>query len=315
MAAFNLYKKNRPAVCSFLLVFVLIWGVSVTGFAENRVDFDIGRTGSNQPVDTLYVGGTYQYKIGIENDFKLGGMSLGFHFWSDDNLFLVWDSQPGGLGMQTSCVTIVPESRLGPDGSVFDMTKFLITEQNVDEVSRDTLMVGGVAMQVGLPVGPMEHMFSFHFRPTGPLTEGYVGTLCMDSAWVPPCGAMVFVSMSGNAITPIWDDELCLPVKMLCGNPNGDNDVNVGDAVYMINYIFREGKAPVPWQLGDANCDGTLDVGDVVFLIAAAFRYGPQPECPDYTPPLNSPGGPGPADDHDYLPNDILCDSLFFRFP
>jgi len=306
------FFRKSVTVLTILTMPILSF-VSVS--AENAVDFDIGRTGSDRPVDTIYLGGKYQYKIGIENDVLLGGMSLGFQFWSDNDYFLVWDSQPGGLGSQTHCVTVNPECRLDPapgTGS-FDMTGLLVTEQNINEVARDTLMFGGVAMREGLPIGPMEHMVSFHFQPTGPPANGYVGTICLDSSWVPPCGAICFVDMSGNAFPPIWDDELCRPVKVLCGNPNGDNDVNVGDAVFMINYIFRDGQEPFPRWLGDANCDGILDVGDVVFLIAASFRYGPQPDCPEITPPLMVPPKEEPDDGYHLQPNDILCDSLFFR--
>jgi hypothetical protein len=143
-------------------------------------------------------------------------------------------------------------------------------------------MVGGVALTVGLPEGPLEHMISVHFKPTGPWNPGFAGMLCLDSAHVPPSGCICFVDMYGGAYFPVYDSPYCWPVKLLCGNPNGDNDVNVGDAVFLLNYVFKGGPAPDPMELGDANCDGEVDVGDVVFLIAAAFRFGPQPECCEY---------------------------------
>jgi hypothetical protein len=89
-----------------------------------------------------------------------------------------------------------------------------------------------------------------------------------------------FVNTWGGAEIPLWGGPITIPVNLICGNPNGDNDVNVGDVVFLINHIFRDGPAPIPWQLGDANVDGAVNVGDVVFLIAASFRFGPQPGCP-----------------------------------
>jgi hypothetical protein len=65
-----------------------------------------------------------------------------------------------------------------------------------------------------------------------------------------------------------------------CGDANGDDLVNVGDAVYLINYVFREGPAPVPLESGDANADGSANVGDAVYLIAYIFKGGPNPKCP-----------------------------------
>jgi subtilisin family serine protease len=61
------------------------------------------------------------------------------------------------------------------------------------------------------------------------------------------------------------------------GDVNNDNLINVGDAVYMVNFI-NFGPAPVPdTRVGDANCDGHVNVGDVVFLVNYVFKGGPAP--------------------------------------
>ncbi|MEE9443105.1 MAG: dockerin type I repeat-containing protein [candidate division Zixibacteria bacterium] len=65
-----------------------------------------------------------------------------------------------------------------------------------------------------------------------------------------------------------------------CGDANGDGDVNVGDAVYIINCVFKGGPAPDPIEAGDANCDGDCNIGDAVYLISHAFKGGPAP-CAD----------------------------------
>jgi hypothetical protein len=68
----------------------------------------------------------------------------------------------------------------------------------------------------------------------------------------------------------------------VCGDANGDEAVDVGDAVYVINYAFKGGPAPDPVLAGDANCDASCDVGDAVYLINYAFKGGPGPcaTCP-----------------------------------
>ena len=64
----------------------------------------------------------------------------------------------------------------------------------------------------------------------------------------------------------------------VCGDANGDGSVNVGDAVYIINYVFKGGPAPVPLPCcGDANNDGSVNVGDAVYLINYVFKGGPAP--------------------------------------
>jgi hypothetical protein len=63
------------------------------------------------------------------------------------------------------------------------------------------------------------------------------------------------------------------------GDANGDGSVNVGDAVFVITYVFNGGPAPEPLEAGDANCDGQCNVGDAVYLIAYVFNGGPEPGC------------------------------------
>ncbi|MFH1699633.1 MAG: M28 family peptidase [Candidatus Zixiibacteriota bacterium] len=62
-----------------------------------------------------------------------------------------------------------------------------------------------------------------------------------------------------------------------CGDANGDGDVNVGDAVFIINHVFKGGPAPEPLESGDANDDGQTNVGDAVFIINHVFKGGPAP--------------------------------------
>ncbi len=68
--------------------------------------------------------------------------------------------------------------------------------------------------------------------------------------------------------------------SFVCGDANGDGAVNVGDAVFLINYVFKGGPAPSPVESGDANCDGATNVGDAVYLINYVFKSGPEPCCP-----------------------------------
>jgi len=64
----------------------------------------------------------------------------------------------------------------------------------------------------------------------------------------------------------------------LCGNANGDNLVNVGDAVFIINYVFRDAAAPEPLCIGNVNGDEfDCNVGDAVYLVNYVFKDGPPP--------------------------------------
>jgi hypothetical protein len=59
-----------------------------------------------------------------------------------------------------------------------------------------------------------------------------------------------------------------------CGNVNGDSQINISDAVYIINYIFESGPAPDPLDAADANCDSRINIADVAFLINYAYGGG-----------------------------------------
>jgi hypothetical protein len=70
-----------------------------------------------------------------------------------------------------------------------------------------------------------------------------------------------------------------LPAK--CGDVQGDYVVNVGDIVYLVTYLYKNGPAPkCPQARGDVNNDGVINVGDVVYLVTFAFKSGPKPNCP-----------------------------------
>ena len=68
-------------------------------------------------------------------------------------------------------------------------------------------------------------------------------------------------------------------IDCVCGDANDDGLFNVGDAVFLINYIFRAGLPPAYPNCADANDDGEINVGDVVFMINGIFRGGPLPIC------------------------------------
>ena len=74
--------------------------------------------------------------------------------------------------------------------------------------------------------------------------------------------------------------EVCFNVQtspFLCGDANGDGVIDVGDVVYLVNYLFKNGPAPIPLQAGDVTRDGVVAVGDVVYLINYLFKNGPPP--------------------------------------
>ena len=68
--------------------------------------------------------------------------------------------------------------------------------------------------------------------------------------------------------------------KYICGDANEDEEINVGDAVYLINYVFKQGPEPLCSPITSCaavNEDGSVNVGDAVYLINYVFKNGPAP--------------------------------------
>lgn len=63
------------------------------------------------------------------------------------------------------------------------------------------------------------------------------------------------------------------------GNFNGDTEINVGDCMYLIYYLFRYGPPPPCLNEADINVDCEINLADIVWLINYIFKNGPDPQC------------------------------------
>lgn len=64
---------------------------------------------------------------------------------------------------------------------------------------------------------------------------------------------------------------------ILCGDGNLDERVNVADAVFLVNCVFRGGVCPEVETGGDPNCDLIVNIADAVYLINHIFKGGEGP--------------------------------------
>jgi hypothetical protein len=69
----------------------------------------------------------------------------------------------------------------------------------------------------------------------------------------------------------------------ICGDADGNGEINLGDAIYLLNYLYKSGDAPSCQPIsicGDVNLDGIVDVGDAIYLLNYLFKGGPPPGNP-----------------------------------
>lgn len=62
------------------------------------------------------------------------------------------------------------------------------------------------------------------------------------------------------------------------GNVNGVAPVTSADIIWLVNYCFKGGAAPVPCPaMGDINCSGTVTSADIIALVNYVFKGGAPP--------------------------------------
>jgi hypothetical protein len=100
----------------------------------------------------------------------------------------------------------------------------------------------------------------------------------IDTAFFPPAGEFMLFDPTSEAIqSEFVQGNIFISLSMF-GDANGDGDVDIGDGVYLINYVFKGQRPPIPIDAGDANSDAYVNVGDIVYIINYVFRGGPPPE-------------------------------------
>jgi hypothetical protein len=64
------------------------------------------------------------------------------------------------------------------------------------------------------------------------------------------------------------------------GDANWNGTVTSSDIIYLVNYVFKGGPAPLPIvDSGDVNCNASISSSDIIFLVNYVFKGGPAPSC------------------------------------
>jgi hypothetical protein len=99
-------------------------------------------------------------------------------------------------------------------------------------------------------------------------------TLLIYAETIPKAGGRAITNQFG----PIpFNPKSTLSSDPIRGDANGDGQINAGDVVYLIMYLFRDGPPPPTLENGDANGDDVINIVDMVYLLNYLVMDGPPP--------------------------------------
>jgi subtilase family serine protease len=246
-------------------------------FSDNGIPFDTQYISSLAPcgLQTVYVvSDSFIYSDTLPHSFKVfadfGNIVTECN--EENNIYLssisAWpDLWPRNLEFSRDCFTWG------------DSLWFQVDIYNVGEVKAESVWVRFLLDEV--PIGGDVLIDSI---PSG---FGNYETRLSEEPWIVPeeldvthvCRVVVDPD---NEIPEIREDnnELTRATPVVrCGDITRDCVVDIGDIIYMINYLYKNGPTPRPLPAGDVNSDQVVDIGDVVYLINYLFKGGPAPVC------------------------------------
>ena len=143
---------------------------------------------------------------------------------------------------------------------------------NVDEYADDYLTISNCVLYDYDNLFYGDNTYTFSYYNTDPLycnPSGNDFSISSTSFCDPannPSGELIGALPSGCKLDAI------------CGDANSDNNVNVSDAVVIINFVFNSNAyMPAPLMASDVNCDERVNVSDAVYLINYVFSGGNVP--------------------------------------
>ncbi len=76
-----------------------------------------------------------------------------------------------------------------------------------------------------------------------------------------------------------WQNFTAFVCDCKPGDANGSGVHNIQDITYLINFLYKSGMAPKPYQIcsGDANCNCSVNIQDVTYLINYLYKGGLPP--------------------------------------
>ncbi len=257
------------------LVLTLLLGSTALGYGEG--DFCVHISNDMNAPDTVVIGHTNTLEIWIANDDLLGSFNPYLYISFPDSVLWLMDGDVPAVSQYGRALGSAT------DGSCWTLNGFEVSA-SFDYVSPEEIVFGGAAIPPdGLAAGPSELCYSLEFESpesSQPLVDGF----CVLFTPLPPGDTWPFVDGSGGYPPTFcgldFGETICFDIAeipWIDGDANRDGNINITDAVYLLQFIFAAGSPPYPHLAGDANCSGVVNITDVVYYIMYIFCGGPAP--------------------------------------
>lgn len=183
----------------------------------NVVAADVVPEGETNPVDTLYAGQEYEFRIWLENDFPVRQLFSCFRIFGDSAGSWQGLATDGGYG-STGFITVAARCRMIPPDSIWDAGGLIVLERSCDGMGTDTVIIVGAGNKNRMPLGPLQHMLSFHLlvQLNG---DANLGSLCIDSS--NNGGGFRFVG--DQVVVPQWSGPYCWPIVRVPSSVDTDD--------------------------------------------------------------------------------------------
>jgi len=146
-----------------------------------------------------------------------------------------------------------------------------------------------------LPAGTDQTLLRLEFDTlANPVLLGTTTEIVFDNSYLlPSCPpndpnctagpALNYVIFDGLSVVPVLENgivEFLDQPGFKRGNTNSDSGVDLGDALYIVNWLFAGGPMPSCMDSSDTNDDGGVDISDTIYLLNYLFVSGPFPPAP-----------------------------------
>lgn len=250
------------------LAYVCIAAFDIFTYTYGQGKVVIFDTGTNSIIKELNVGTNPQY-ITLDNEGEIYVSCTG-DYWSswgiiytiDPALNEIQDSipiggSPGQIAVSADDVGWLAAGGWGTEGLIYLFD------------SRADTVIMGADDPVELPGDP-----------------GIISLVDFQDSTVLACAfqtdALVKMDSSSGSVLErylVGDGPIHLDFNYAYGDANGDFVAEIVDAVYLINFLFKNGPEPAkPIWRADLNCDCRVSIADIVYLLNYLFKNGPFPK-------------------------------------